>query len=147
MSIRIDTSIWIDRSPADVFAFLTTPTNLPKVVPNLLRSKLRAGNVGVGTVVESKLKMMGSEVDLVAEWTRYEPGAALGIRNLEGPVGMESLLTLVAENGGTRVDRQMDLEPKGLMGTLSSPIIKRQAAKDSDVEFGRMKALLEGAEA
>jgi carbon monoxide dehydrogenase subunit G len=147
MSIRIDTSIWINRAPTDVFTFLTTAENLPKMVPNLTTATLREGNVGQGTIVDSKLKMMGSVVDLVAEWTRYEPGEALGIRNLEGPVGMESLVTLHAENGGTRVDRQMDLEPKGLIGSLTSPLIKRQASKDADAEFGRLKTMLEAAEA
>lgn len=141
MAIKIETTIWIDRTPAEVFDFMTDATQLAHYVPGL-RSASREGEPGVGTQVRAEMSILGSSFEILSEWTRFEPGVALASKNVEG-MKAELLSTLVAENGGTRLDRVLHLEPEGFFASLAAPIIRRTTERNAHSELAGMKDLLE----
>jgi carbon monoxide dehydrogenase subunit G len=143
MSFRVETNIWIDRNPSDVFSFITEAGNFSKYVPGLTKSEQVGDTRGVGTRLVSSMATMGQTFDFTAEWTRYEQDAAIGAKNVDGPVGSESLTSLTAENGGTRLERVLDVEPHGLLANLAAPLIRRRVQRDSETEFANLKDLLE----
>jgi len=143
MAIHIETSIWINRSVGDVFAFVTEPSNFATYIPGLREAHfLTDGERGIGSKVGSKISILGANMDITAEWTSFKRDAELGSKNIDGmPVQM--LCTFHVENGGTRIDRVLDMQPQGFFGSLSAPIVRRTAQRNSDIEFATLKGLLE----
>jgi hypothetical protein len=147
MSFRIETTTWIDRVPGEVFAYLSDHNTWSTYVPGLIRSDLKKDTGGVGTQFSVHGASMGSTYEVITEWTRYEKDAAIGSRNIEGPVGVEMLTSLTEENGGTRIERVLEVEPKGIFLNLATPLIRRKMQRDAESEFATLKDLLETAEA
>ena len=144
MTIRYESNIWIDRPTSDVFAFMTEPTNYPKVMPGCIDASREDKNGGpdVGSVVKVTMSVLGSKMQVAAEWTRYEENKTVASKNVEGMPGT-MLMTFHQENGGTRVERVTELEPKGFFGNLTGPLIRRTAARNEANEFATLKDLLE----
>ncbi len=145
MSIRVETSIWIDRSPLEVFEYMTTIDNWTSYMPGLLSAqKLTDGPKGVGTQIAISIGFLGSSVDLTAEWFRFEPGVAIGSKNVNDPkMGSVSLTTLEVENGGTRLERVLDIEPHGFFTHLTAPLIQLTTNRNIRIEFENIKAAME----
>jgi len=144
MTIRVENSIWINRNVEEVFAFMTNAGNLPKYVPGVVAAERNGPeDPGVGSRIVCKMSTLGANFDITAEWTRYEPGVALASQNVEG-MKSDMLCTFHAENGGTRVERVLVIEPKGFFGTLAKPIIKRSTVRNAETEFATLKDMLEG---
>ncbi len=147
MSIRIETSIWIDRPASHVFNYITEPSNLPLYMPGMIAAKQLGTEKGVGTQIAFSMVVMGQSLNITSEWTRFEQDRALGSKNLDGSVGSEVLTTLHEENGGTRVERVLEIEPHGILNTLATPFIRRTAQRNAVTEFAALKDVLESAEA
>jgi len=143
MSIRIEQNIWIDRPVADVFSFLVEPANFPRYIPGIVESERIGGAAPApGDQIRSQLTVLGKKMEVVAEWTRLEPDSAIASRNVAGmPVDM--LTTFHEENGGTRVERVLNMEPQGFFGSITAPLVRRTAERNAVTEFETLKELLE----
>ncbi|MCO4772473.1 MAG: SRPBCC family protein [Deltaproteobacteria bacterium] len=143
MTIRIEQSIWIDRPVPVVFDFISDASNFSKYIPGLIEAERIGLDVASkGDHIRSKMSVLGTKLEVLAEWTRYEPNVAIGSRNVEGmPVDM--LTTFHEENGGTRIERVLNMEPKGLFGTITAPLVRRTADRNAVTEFETLKELLE----
>lgn len=143
MSIHVENSVWINRPVEEVFAYMTDPSNMPSFVPGITEAeKVTQGPNGVGTQIACKFSMLGGSMDILAEWTRFENNTCYASQNLKGG-DTKALTTFQEENGGTRIDRVMDVGVEGFLATLAKPLIRRTAVRNADTEFAQLKDLLE----
>jgi uncharacterized protein YndB with AHSA1/START domain len=128
-----------DRSPADVFAYVSDPERLPTWQTNTI-SSVPDGPMGVGTRLREVHRAPGGkELVSVVEVSEFEPGQVFALRVVEGtPVHLR--ITLDPDGDGTRMRFRAYGELGGPMRFLQ-PILgrtlKRQFAQQLDT-LGRV---------
>lgn len=132
-------SVRIDRLPADVYAFVSDPTNDVRWRTALTTSglttppPLRVGSEGFAGVEET-----------VVHWrvTKLEPNVLVDWDLLDGPFAGTGGYRLAEDGSGTLFTLVADVTPKGfyrLLGPLFGWIGRRQNLKDVQ----RLRSLLE----
>src|SRR5436305_8611516 len=117
--------IVIDRSPADVFAFLADPTNDPQWRTGVLDIAHESGR-GVGARYRQGVKGPGGRrIAADVEITQFDPDRALGFRATAGPVRPEGHYELAPVDGGaTRVRFSLEAKVGGLK-RLMAPMVQK----------------------
>jgi len=141
--IKAESSIVINKPPAEVFAFVTNSDNTTKwqsgvdaVIPD-----------GPSNVVGSKYtevhKFMGQEMKSVLEIVAFEQDSKWAAKVLEGPVLFTVTASFMAEGSGTKMDTTVEGEPKGFF-KIAGGMLESQLAKSLQEDAERLKKLLEG---
>jgi carbon monoxide dehydrogenase subunit G len=145
MSIRIETTIWIDKSPIEVFEFITEIANWPRYMPGMIDAQqVGDGEKGAGTRIDLSVSFLSSTMHITTEWTRWEPGVALGSANVDGSAMDTTMLTtLTEESGRTRLTRVDVLEPRSMLIHIAAPLIRRAVGRNAQLEFENIKEMLE----
>ena len=136
-------SEWISRPPQDVFDFITTPDNAPKVVQSVKSMvKLTEGPVHVGTRYRETRLMRGREEDAELEVSAYEPNQMYAVKNLTE--GIETVYQYIfhSESNGTRVDLVCEVKAGGVK-KLIIPMIVSELKKEDGDHLQRLKKVLE----
>jgi len=141
--IKAESSIVINKPPAEVFAFVTNSDNTTKwqngvetVIPD-----------GPSNVVGSKYtevrKFMGQEMKSVLEITAFEQDSKWAAKVLDGPVLYTVTATFTPEGTGTKMNTSVEGEPKGFF-KIAGGMLESQLTKSLQEDAGRLKKLLEG---
>jgi uncharacterized protein YndB with AHSA1/START domain len=83
--IEVRQSVEIARSPQEVFAYVTDPTNLSTWQDAEEISQLTPGAIGPGTRFREVHRVFGIRRTEITEVVVFEPGRRFEIRVLEGP--------------------------------------------------------------
>src|SRR3954452_3940127 len=140
--MKFTNTITIERSPADVFAYLSRFENVPRWNEAIIDTrKTSQGPAGVGaTYVQSRLQPSPGEDRF--EVTTYEPDYTLAIRGKFGRFTGRFTYQLEPIDNGTRLSNAVDLGAPGLM-RIAAPFgtsrLKPAVAKN----LGRLKEILE----
>jgi uncharacterized protein YndB with AHSA1/START domain len=130
--ITVENSVEINRSPDEVFAFVTDATNDPKWHTDILEAgRLSDGPAGNGARYRWVLKFMGKK-NTEVETTAYQPNTSAQLRMVKGPVHPTITYRFESTAGGTRFTRRVDLEPAGmfkLMAPMMRSMMRRGNAK------------------
>ena len=146
MAGQFEATVEIERSAAEVFAFLADGENDPKFSPRVLEiSKTTDGPTAVGTVYASTVKDAGLKTKREFRITEFEPSSKIRwtevsknlVTALEGGYDLESV-----PDGKTRLRVFNVLEGHGL-GKLIVGFALSAARKDADAFAGRIKAAVE----
>ena len=138
----------IDRPAADVFPYLAASERRSEWMEKLVESRqLEDGPPRLGTRFEDVFEGVGQRVELDAEIVEWEPNERLGLLLRAG--GFEATVSqrLQERDGRTRLTTVIDTEYTNLAARLMSRVVARQAAKQLEIDLGRLKALLETARA
>jgi carbon monoxide dehydrogenase subunit G len=140
--MRIERSISIAQSPADVFRFVADIRNDPAWHTDVLEVRSSSDVVQVGTVFEVKVKPSMGVSEGTMTVSRLEPGELVEFHGRMGK--MEPTVTnICAPDGeGTRVTRRVDIEPAGMMRAMT-PLMKRMIGKSNEGFLANLKRLLE----
>jgi carbon monoxide dehydrogenase subunit G len=132
--MRAGLTIEIERTPEDVFAYLTDVSNVPAWQSGVKSSALHDGRV------EESRTLLGREMDTTLEIVEQEEPRLFTLRALNGPVRFTVRHELEAANGGTRltVTAEGDV-PGGWATGLVARKVEQQFRKD----FERLKRILE----
>lgn len=140
----VDT-IEIDRSPADVFAYLDQldrhgewQTSIQEV------TAVSQGPTGVGTRATEKRKVPGGVREMTYEITEHELPARVAFRGVDGPVRPVGTVTIEPLDGGSRsrLRLEFNLEGHGL-GKLIAPLVRLDAKRHIPEDQRRLKERLE----
>ena len=136
-------SVTIDRSPADVFAFLADGLNNPQWRDGVRKIELAGGEPGqVGAVYCQVLAGPGGRsIDGDYRITSATPGEELSFEVIAGPARPTGVYTLSASGDGTTVVFALDLTPKGVMRLMNSMITKTMEAEVA--QLSALKRVLE----
>jgi carbon monoxide dehydrogenase subunit G len=142
----VDESIDIDRSPDDVFAFLTTTENIPAFENQISHiEQVTAGDVGVGTQWKGATTVLGRKFDWVVEVDDFDPPNRSHTKSVEGKLPFEIHYTLEPTSGGTRFTYRIDAESGlgGICGKLGDPLVTKAQARSVRTNLANLKELLE----
>ena len=136
-------SEWIPRSPKEVFDFITSSDNAPKVVQSVKSMvKLSEGPVRIGTRYRETRLMNGKEQHAELEVAAYEPNQKYAMKNVTDGIETVYRYTFHPEADGTRVDLVCEVKAGGLK-KLMLPLVASILKKEDGDHLQRLKKALE----
>src|SRR5687768_14812013 len=138
-----DLNEWISRSPKEVFDFITSSDNAPKVVQSVKSMvKLTEGPVRVGTRYRETRLMAGKEQHAELEVVAYEPNQKYAMKNVTDGIETVYRYTFHPEADGTRVDLVCEVQAGGLKKLMLPMVVSILKKEDGD-HLQRLKKALE----
>jgi uncharacterized protein YndB with AHSA1/START domain len=135
--IKVESSVLINKPPAEVFAFATNGDNAAKWQGGVEGVIADGPQNVVGSKYTEVRKFMGQEMKSTMEITAFEPNAKWAAKVIKGPVPFE--VTITYEAAGSRVEG----EPKGFF-KIAEGMLAGQLEKSLQEDGERLKKLLEG---
>jgi uncharacterized protein YndB with AHSA1/START domain len=143
--MRVERTISIARSPAEVFSYIADVRNDPTWHTDVLEVRSSSDVIGVGTVFDVKVKPSMGVSEGTMTVSRFEPGELVEFHGRMGK--MDPTVTNICEAAaeGTRVTRRVEIEPPGIM-RLMTPLMHRMIGKSNEGFLANLKRLLEGSD-
>ena len=121
----------LDRPPADVFPFFAEARNLEEITPPVLGFQVvTPGRIemGVGTLIQYRLRIRGVPLDWLTRIDRWEPGVAFVDTQLAGPYRLwHHTHTFEPRGGGTLVRDSVHYAlPLWPLGEAVAPLVRRE---------------------
>ncbi len=139
-------SVEINRTPDDVFAFVTDPSRFAEWQDAVVRaSRLDDGPPGVGSRI-SLTRLVGKrEQTMTSELTEYSPPRSYAFRVIDGPVRARGKGSFEPLSNGqqTRFTFELDFDGHGIGKLLVPLVVRRQAAKELPQSHESLKRHLE----
>ena len=142
----VEESITIERSPEDVWEFLTATENIPAFESQISHlEQVTEGAVGVGTRWKGATTVLGRKFDWVTEVVEFDPPSHERTKCVEGKLPFELTYTLERTDDGTRFTYRIDAESGlgGIFGKLGDPIVTRAQGRTVRTNLANLKVLLE----
>jgi carbon monoxide dehydrogenase subunit G len=143
---RVEEEIVIERSPEEVFAFVTTPENdLQWSSTAVERRREGEGPVEVGSRIRAVDKFLGRRIESTLVVTEHAPNTRSAVR-LEGPIKAVGTYDLEPAGAGTRFRWTMDAETGlgGLyLGRITDPLVTFFFRRSLHADLRRLKGVLE----
>lgn len=141
--VNFTVSTFIDRPPQEVFDFASDPTNFSKWQSFNVSSEWSSdGSVGVGSTIHSVGRLLGRELEMDLEITKWEPPNLWGMKGSSGPMKFENSNKFEAKDGGTLLIQSFQGEIGGFFKVTESLAIT-QLQKNVESDGKTLKALLE----
>ncbi len=141
--MRAELTIEIERTPEDVFSFLTDVSNLIEWQSGVHSAEIAGGGEPrAGARIAESRHLLGRELSTTLEIAEYEPPRLFTLRALDSPVPFTVRHELEPAGEGTRltVTGEGDV---GLLPGFAAGIMGRRAEKQLRRDFERLKRLLE----
>jgi uncharacterized membrane protein len=145
MADHICASVSINRSPEDVFAYMSDLSRHGEWQEMIQKVEvLTDGPTRVGTQAKDLRKPpFGPAVWATYEITELDPPRLATFRGIDGPIRVIGTVTVAPEGEGSRVSLEFDAEPHGLMGKLMMPMVRKQMRTQVPADQQRLKERLE----
>ena len=142
--IRITHTVTIDRPITEVFAFASTPANLPQWQTHIQRARTTsAGPLRVGATFREESEIGGRPVEAQMYVTAYAPPRHFAVRSVSpGPMTVAASYHFQPTDGGTQVDALIELHVYGWRRLLQ-PLLARSARADIPTYLTNLKRILE----
>jgi carbon monoxide dehydrogenase subunit G len=136
-------TIEIERSPAEVFAFVADGTMAPQWRPGVLDVSKVSGD-GLGAVYRQGVKGPGGRrVAADYEVTEYAPDRRIAFKAIAGPVRPTGSFDLAPSGAGTSITFSLQVELGGLQKLLMGGAV--QSTMNAEMQaLDRLKSVLEG---
>jgi len=142
--IEVEKSVFINKTPAEVFTFTTTEGNYTKYQPAVTQVIEGGPRNTLGSHFTEVRKFMGLEMRTTYEITEFVPNAKEVAKVVEGPVIYEVTTTYEASGSGTKYTVHMEGDPKGFF-KLAEGLVAAQVEKSIEADNQRLKELVEKA--
>jgi carbon monoxide dehydrogenase subunit G len=144
--VRVEYAVEIARPPADVFAFLTDPSNLPHWQESCVAAEPDGQPLSTGTRIAERRRFLGREARTLMEIVELEPNVVYELESVEGPFPLTVRHELEECPVGTRVKVIAQADPGRLL-RFASRMVDRAVREATRKDFAKLKALLESDEA
>ena len=146
--MKAGTSIVVERSIEDVWAFVANIENMDKWVVGVSEPRLSNGrDIGVGATYTSKYTYAGKTHTIDYEVTAYEPQRHFATQSTEGPFPFKGELDLERVGQGTKVTNTIDAGSDGLFTTITfkllGPLVRISMRRQLHKELVALKNVLE----
>src|SRR3954452_5922889 len=132
--MRAELTIEIERTPEDVFSYLTDVSNLPNWQTGVKSATQRDGRI------EESPWSFGHELRTPFEIIAHDKPRLFTLRALDSPVPFTVRHELEPANGGTR----LSVTDEGDVPGFAAGFLARRAEKQIGKDFARLKEILEG---
>jgi uncharacterized membrane protein len=141
---KIHESVYIDRAPDEVFAFVVDVTNEPKWQSSVVESTwLDDGPIRPGRQARTVSSFLGMKTELVGEITRYEPSEAIAWKIIDGPFEMEAVWRFQPEGRGTLVVMDAEKVMASLFANLADPLVTKMFSRQLHSDMENLKEIME----
>lgn len=142
--VTASSSVWVDRSPEDLFAYCAVFENATTWQEDVIRSEQTSdGEPGLGSTGIYAQKLLGREVENHVEIAAYDPPASICWQTTSGPISFYGCQTFEEQEGGTLVTMSAEIEGAGFF-KVAEGMLKNQAQSGFDRDLANFKALMEG---
>ena len=142
--ISLESEIFINRVPEDVFAFVFEPANVSQWQEGVVLAEFTSeGPLGMGSTWRNVSKMIGREIDIEFEVIDYDPPQRLCYKSLSGPVQTKTCVTFESQNGGTLLTFSGEGKPGGFF-KIAEGILRKRLESQFEKNLKNLKTLLEG---
>ncbi len=147
MSLRVRTSVLIERSPAEVFAFIAEPENLPRWDP-AIRAVRRtdAGPVRRGSGLLVTAEEAGRSVSVDSRVVEFEPDRVFGVAATFSGIPLRLRWRTEPAGSGTRVTAEAEADVGGFLA-LAGGFVKGLVEDRLVRAHANLKRILEDGEA
>jgi len=135
-AVHAEVVVDIDRTPEDVYAYLTDVTNLPKWQSGVHSARRE------GSQIHESRHMLGRELNTTLEIEEEDPPNVFALRAVNSPVPFSVRHELEPSGGGTRLTVTGEGDA-GMLPGFAAGIMARRAEKQFRKDFERLKRLLE----
>lgn len=142
----ISTSIDVDRSPAEVFAYVTDPSRFSEWQNGVVGGHMASdGPPSVGDRCITTRRIGFSERPVISEVTDIAPPRTWGVRGIDGPIRAEVNVTVQPLDGDqrARLSIEVDFTGRGIGQILVPLVVRRQARREMPANLRRLKQRLE----
>ncbi len=141
----VEESVFIARSPEEVFDYLTTAENLPVWDSSIMEAEqVDSGPMRVGTRWRGVSKILGRRFEWTTEVTELQPPTRAVSRAVEGKLRFTVTNTLQQENAGTRYTFKVEADSGlgGVFGRLTDPIVEKAQRRTVRANLDTLAELL-----
>jgi Polyketide cyclase / dehydrase and lipid transport len=142
----IVTSIEVNRSAEDVFAYAIDPIHFPDWQQGVVDGRLDPpGTPTVGTRCLTTRRIGGANRSSTSEIRDFNPPKSWAVRGVDGPIRASVDLTvepLAADR--SRLTITVDFAGHGIGKLLVPLVVRREARKEMPINLAKLKKRLEG---
>jgi Polyketide cyclase / dehydrase and lipid transport len=141
----IVTSIEVNRSADEVFAYATDPTRFREWQQGVVEGHLdQPGNPAVGTRCFTTRRIGGANRPSISEITHINPPQTWGVRGVDGPIRATVDLTVESVSAQrSRLTIVVDFTGHGIGKVLVPLVVRREARKEMPTNLATLKHRLE----
>jgi uncharacterized protein YndB with AHSA1/START domain len=141
--MQAESTVIINRSVEDVFAFLSQPDNHARFVPGVDHFEVTSGNMAEGAKAIGTRRVLGMVRRLPYRITEYKPNRVLGMTTRMGPLEGGATYYLTSE-APTQTGVRFVVEG-GFRGPLrvADGLLARTLTRDATAVGRNLKAILE----
>jgi hypothetical protein len=144
MMAPITTTIQVDCSADDVFAYATDPARFAEWQQGVTGGHLEDDVPAVGTRCHTTRRIGGADRPSVSEVTHIDPPRAWGVKGIDGPIRATVDLTVQPLSGGrSQLSISVDFTGHGIGKLLVPLVVRREAAKEMPANLAALKRRLE----
>lgn len=141
--IKFEQSIFINRSPEEVFDYMSDPTNDMQWRDSAISAEWTSqAPHGVGSTVRSVDKIMGRKMESTAEITAWERPTLWGQKSLEGPMPFEMTVRFEGKEQGSQLTLTGSAQPGGFF-KLAKGLVRKQLLAQLEADLNGLKRVLE----
>lgn len=142
---RVQRTAQIAAPPADVYAFLAEPANLPRWQAGIVAAERTSPPpTAVGSTARVVLELMGQQVTADITVSEAEPDRRLALAASVGGMGIVAALDLEPRHGGTQITLSSEVRAENIFMAPLERMVTDTAERDLDASLARLAAALAG---
>lgn len=142
---RVQRTAQIAASPAQVYAFLAEPANLPRWQTGIVSAERTSPPPTViGTTARVVLELMGQRIAADITIREADPDRRLALATSVSGIGIVATLELAAHGGGTQITLASEVRAENVFMKPIEGMVTDAAERDLDASLARLQAAVTG---
>lgn len=142
---RVQRTATIAATPAEVYAFLAEPANLPRWQAGIVAAeRISPPPTVVGSTARVVLELMGQQVTAEITVREAEPERRLALASSVSGMGIVATLELAPKDGGTQITLASEVRAENIFMAPLERMVTDAAERDLDASLTRLEAALKG---
>jgi len=140
---RVQRTAQITATPAEVYAFLAEPANLPRWQAGIVAAERTSPPpTAVGSTARVVLELLGQRVAADITVREAEPERRLALAASVSGMGIVATLDLEAQDGGTQITLTSEVRAENIFMAPLERMVTDTAERDLDASLTRLQAAL-----
>ena len=140
---RVQRTAQIAATPAEVYAFLAEPANLPRWQAGMVSAERTSPPpTVVGSTARVVLELMGQQVTAEITVREAEPERRLALAASMSGMGVVATLDLAPHDGGTEITLASEVRAENIFMAPLERMVTDAAERDLDASLARLAAAL-----
>lgn len=140
---RVQRTATIAATPAEVYAFLAEPANLPRWQAGIVAAERTSPPpTAVGSTAKIVLELMGQQVTAEIVVREAEPERRLALASSVSGMGIVASLELTPHKGGTEITLASEVRAENIFMAPLERMVTDSAERDLDASLARLQAAL-----